>query len=145
MIGTLRQQPVDKGVVDAIGRKHRFGDALRRVLVEIEAGGAEREIEIGDHRIEHEIARDGKGDIVCNRRGADAALGADNRDDAAHRFGVGRGEQAADRARDLERTDRRDQIVADAAPHQFAIERDVVHAADDDHACLRVAHRCRAH
>ena len=51
MIGTFRQQPIDKGVVDAIGRKYRFGDALRRVLVEIEAGGAEREIEVGDHRI----------------------------------------------------------------------------------------------
>ena len=28
--------------------------------------------------------------------------------------------------------DRRDQIIADAAPHQLAIERDVVHAPDDD-------------
>jgi hypothetical protein len=67
MVGTFGEQPVDKGVIDAVGRKHRFGDALRRVLVEIEAGGAEREIEVGDHRIEHEIAGDGKSDIVRNR------------------------------------------------------------------------------
>ena len=52
----------------------------------------------------------------------------------------GRGEQAADRAHDLQRADRRDQIVTDAASHQFAIERDIVHA-DDDHASLRVAYR----
>ena len=49
----LDKQPVDKGVIDAVGREHRFGNALRRVLVEIEAGGAEREIEIGHDRVEH--------------------------------------------------------------------------------------------
>ena len=117
MIGALRQQAVDEGGVDAIGREHRVGDALRRILVEVEAGGAEGEIEIGDHRIELQVARDRPGDVVGDGRGADAALGADHRDDAPDRLGVGRGEQPADRAHDVERADRRDQIVADAAAH----------------------------
>ena len=37
------------------------------------------------------------------------------------------------------RADRRDQVVADAAAHQFAIERDVVDAADHDDAGAGVA------
>ncbi len=52
MIGALRQQTVDEGAVDAVGREHRIGDALRRVLIVIEAGGAEGQVEIGYHRIE---------------------------------------------------------------------------------------------
>ncbi len=139
MIGALRQQAVDEGGVDAVGRKHRFGDALRRILIEIEAGGAEREIEIGHHRIEHQVARERERDIVGDGGGADAALGADHGDDAADRLGIGRREQSAHRAHDLQGADRRDQIVADAAPDQLAIERDVVHAADDDDAGAGVA------
>ena len=77
MIGAFRQQPVDEGVVDAIGREHRVGDALRRVLVVVEAGGAEAEIEIGHHGVELEVARDRPGDIVGDGGRADAALGAD--------------------------------------------------------------------
>ena len=72
-------------------------------------------------------------------RGADAALGADHRDDAADRLGVGRGKQAADRAHDVERADRRDQVVADAAAHQLAIEQHVVVPADHDHAGAGIA------
>jgi hypothetical protein len=136
VISAFRQQPINEGSVDAVGRKYRFGDALRRVLVEIEAGGTECKIKIGNDRIEHEIAGDGESHIVGDRRGADAAFRAHDRDDAPDRLGVRRREQAADRAHGLQRAHRRDQIIADAAPHQFAIERDVVHAADDDHARL---------
>ena len=108
MVGAFRQQAVDEGGVDAIGREHRVGDALRRVLIVVEAGGAEGEVEIGDDRIEREIARDRPGDVVGDGGGADAALGADDGDDAADRLGVGRREQAADRAHDVDRADRRD-------------------------------------
>ena len=86
-----------------------------------------------------EIARDRPGDVVRDGGGADAALGADHGDDAADRLGVGRREQAADRAHDVDGADRRDQIVADAAPRQFAIERHVVDAADHDDARAGVA------
>ena len=139
MIGALRQQAVDEGGIDAVGREHRLGDALRRILIEIETGGAEGKIEIGHDRIEHEVARDREGDVVGDGRRADAALGADHGDDAADRLGVRRREQSADGAHDLQHADRRNQIIADAAPHQLAIERDVVHAADDDDARAGVA------
>src|SRR6185312_16883991 len=52
VLGALRQQAVDEGGVDAVGRKHRVGDALRRVLIVIEARGAERQVEVGDDRVE---------------------------------------------------------------------------------------------
>ena len=139
MIGTFGEQPIDECRIDTVRREHRFSDALRRILIEIETGGAERKIEIGHDRIEIEVARDGEGDIVRDGGGADAALGPDHRDDAADRLGVRRREQSADRAHDLQRADRRDQVIAHAAPHQLAIERDVVHGADDDDARAGVA------
>ncbi len=92
-----------------------------------------------DHGIELEVARDRPGDVVGDGRRADAALGADDRDDASDRLGVGRGEQPADRAHHVERADRRDQVVADAAAHQLAIEHDVVEPADHDDARAGVA------
>ncbi len=51
----------------------------------------------------------------------------------------GEREQPADRAHDVDGADRRDQIVADAAPRQLAIERHVVDAADHDHARAGIA------
>ena len=102
MVGAFGQQAVDESGVDAVGREHRFGDALRRILIEIEAGGAERQIEIGHDRVELEIVRDREADIVGDGGGADAALGADHGDDAADRLGVGRRKQSAHRAHDLQ-------------------------------------------
>ena len=141
MIGALRQQPVDKGIIDAVGGKHRFGDALGRVLVEVEAGGAEREIEIGHDRVEDLVARYRKGNVVGHSGGADAAFSPDHGDDPADGLGVGCGKQATDRTHDLKSTDRRDQIIADAAPHQLTIEPYIVHAPDDDNPRGGIADR----
>ena len=66
VIGAFREQPIDEGVIDPIGRKYRFRNSLRRVLVEVEAGRAKGEIEIGHDCVEHEVARDGKGNIVSD-------------------------------------------------------------------------------
>ena len=129
-----------KAVSTPIGREHRVGDALRRILVVVEAGGAEGEVEIGDDGIQRQIARDRPGDIVRDGGCADAALGADDGDDPADGLGFRRREQAANRAHHVERVDRRDHVVADAAAHQFAIERDVVDAADHDDAGSGIAH-----
>ncbi len=86
-----------------------------------------------------EIAGDRPADIVRDGGRADAALGADHRDDAADRLGVGRREQPAHRAHDVDGADRGDQIVADAAPRQLAVKRHVVDAADHDHPGAGVA------
>ena len=73
---------------------------------------------------------------------ADAALGADDRDDSPHRFGIRRREQAADGPHDVDRADRRHQIVAHAATRQLAIEPDIVDTARGrSRACPR--HRLR--
>ena len=72
--------------------------------------------------------------------GADAALGADDGDDAADGLGLRRRKQVADRAHHVDRADWRDDIVADAAPHQLAVQHDVVDAADHDDAGAGVAH-----
>ena len=90
VVAAFRQQPVDQGGVDAVGREHRLGDALRRVLVVVEPGGAEAEVEVGDDRGRAELGGEVPGEIVGDGRGADAALGADHRDDAAERLGAGR-------------------------------------------------------
>ena len=103
MVGAFRQQAVDEGGIDAVGREHRVGDALRRILVVVEPGGAEGEVEIGDHGIQRQVARDRPGHVVGDGRCADAALGADDGDDAADRLGFRRREQAADRAHHVER------------------------------------------
>ena len=141
VIRAFRQEPIDEGVIDAIGRKDRFRNSLRRVLVEIESRGAEGEVEIGHHRVEHQVARNGKGNVVGDGRGADAAFGADDRDDATDGLGVRGREQTTHGAHDLKRADRRNQIIADAASHQLAIERYIIHPPDDDDARGGVTHR----
>jgi hypothetical protein len=39
MIGAFREQTVDEIDVDAVRGEHRVGNALRRILVEVQAGG----------------------------------------------------------------------------------------------------------
>ena len=51
--------------------------------------GHDYELEYGTNRVEMHVACDRPGDVVCHRGGADAALGADHRERAADRFGVG--------------------------------------------------------
>src|SRR3981081_2494024 len=96
-----------------IGRENRVGDALQRILVVVETGGAEGEVEIDDDGIKLEIARDRPGDVVGNGGGADAALGADDGDDAADGDRLRRREQAADRAHYIKGLDRSDDVVVD--------------------------------
>ena len=126
------EQAVEEDVVEPLGRVDRLGDALRRILVEVEAGGAEGEVEIGDDDVVLEIAGDRPGDVVGDHRGADAALAADEGDGAAERLGRAIDVELADRLDDAHEVDRDDEILADAAPHQLAVELDVVDVADDD-------------
>ncbi|MNX91202.1 hypothetical protein D3C86_1232750 [compost metagenome] len=59
--------------------------------------------------------------------------------DGATNEGLGRvGEQAANGRDQLQGLNRRDQILADAAPHQLAEQQDVVGGPDDDHLGPRV-------
>ena len=65
-------------------------------------------------------------------RGADAALGADEGVDVADRLGVRIVVEIGDRLHELQRRDRLDQVFADAALQQIAIEHDVVGVPDHD-------------
>ena len=140
MVRAFRQQSVNERIVDTVRRKHRVGDTLWRILVVVETSSTERQIEIGNNRIEREIAADGPCDIVCHGRSADAALGADDRDNPADRLGIRRREQAADRPHNVESANRADQVLAHAAPCQATIERDIIDAANDDHPGAGVAY-----
>ena len=140
MVVAFRHQTLDERAVGPFVGKHRVGDALQRILVVVEAGGAERKVEVDDHRIQRQVARDRPCHVVGDGGGADAALGADDRDDPTDRDGFGRREQAADGADHIERRNRPDHVIADAAPYEFAIGRDIVIAADHDHARSGVAY-----
>ncbi len=140
MIGALRQQPVNEIGVDTLGRENCVRNTLRGVLVVIQTSRAEGEIQIGNDSIQTEIACDGPGQVMGNGRGADATLGTDYRDDAAERLGIrSRRIQAADRANDVDRADRSDQIFADSTPNQLTVEHHIVDPAHDDDARAGVA------
>ena len=139
VIGAFRQQALDEIGVDALWREHRIGDALRGILVEVEACGPETEVKVGNHRIELQVASDRPGDIVSDGGRPDAALGPDHGNDPPHRLGIRRRIQSADRPHDIQRADRRDQVVADAAPGQLAVKQHIVLATDDQHAAAGVA------
>ena len=89
LVAALGEQPVDQHGVDAIGGEHRFRDALRRILIVVEPGGSERQIEIGDDRGHLGDRGQAPGQIVGDGGGADAALGADDRDHPPERLRAG--------------------------------------------------------
>ena len=138
-VGAFRQQALHEGGVRPFRLEDRIGDALDRILVVVEAGGAEGKVEIDHDGIEREIAGDRPGHVVRDGGGADAALGADHGDDAADGHGLGGRVKTADCAHHVDRLDRSGHVVADAAPHQFTIRRDVVGVADHDDAGSCVA------
>ena len=61
-------------------------DALQRVLVEVETGGAEWQVEVGQNRAGLHPLGQGPGQIVGERRGANAAPGDIERGMAAGFF-----------------------------------------------------------
>ncbi len=139
IVAAFREQAVDEIAVEPVRREDRLGDALRRILVEVEAGRSEGDVEIDDDRCRRELARDRPGEVVRDGRCADAALGADDRDGAADRLRARRVKQVRDRLDDVQGVDGRDQVVAHAAAREFAVEQHVVDVADDEHLRARVA------
>ena len=91
LVGALGQQAIEERRIDALGRRQGFGNAHAGFLVEVQAGGAEGEVEIGDDRIGGIGARDEPADIVSDGARPDATLGADEGNDAADRLGLGVG------------------------------------------------------
>src|SRR5215471_6841257 len=140
IVRAFRQEPIHEGGINPVWREYRIGDSLRWVLIEIETGRAERQIEIRHDGIELQVARNGPRDIVGDRGSANATLGADNGNHAADRLGIGGTEQSANPAYDIEWPNRSDEVFADAASDQLAVEHDVIEPTDDNDAGPRVAH-----
>jgi hypothetical protein len=84
------------------------------ILVEIDIRRAERQVHVGDDNLGLEQGRNGPGDVVSNRRGADAALGADKGDGAAKRFGFRIDEQRGDDIHQVGDGHRRDHVFRNA-------------------------------
>ena len=133
MVAALGEQPVDQHGVDPFRSEHRLGDALGRVLIVVQSGGSERQIEVGDDRRHFGQRGESPRQVVSDRRGADAALGADDRDHPPERLRARHAEQLGHRLDEVHDAKRRHQIFADPARDQLAIENDVVELAEDDH------------
>ena len=73
MLADFHEQAVEENVVETFRRGQRIGHALAGLFVEVEAAGAERQVEIDDGRIDLEFLGDAPADIVRQRGGADAA------------------------------------------------------------------------
>ncbi len=140
MLAALDQQPVEQHVVQALGRGQRVGDALGGLLVEIQAHGAERQVEIDHRGVDMQLLGDAPADIVRQGGGAGTATGADKghhpADRARRRIEI----KAGDRLDDLQRRQRCHQIFRGAAAHQFAVQLHVIDAADHHHLGGGIAH-----
>ncbi len=131
-VAALGQHPIDERGVDTVGVEHGVRNALQRILIEIERGRAEGEVEIGDDRGHLGDRRKRPGQVVRNRRSADTALCPHHPDQPAERFGAGRAEEFGDCAQEIDDVDRRYEIFVDAARHELAIKNDIVRPAKDD-------------
>ena len=133
MVAALGEKPLDQHGVDPFRGEHRLRDALGRVLIVIQSCGSERQIEVGDDRRHFGQRRESPRQVVSDRRGADATLGADDRDHPSQRLRARHAEQLGHRLDEVHDAKRRHQIFADPAGDQLAIENDVVELAEDDH------------
>ncbi len=143
MIGAFRQQAIGERRCRRAGREHGLSDALRRILTcESRRRGAEGEIEVGDHQSScRSRAIDQR--RYCGRGWRRRRRPWFSGHMATMRptgLASGRREQAADRAPDGAMVwTGADHVVGNAAADQFAIEHDVVEAADHDDARAGVA------
>ena len=143
LLACPHQKPLKQQIVEAFRGEQRIGDALDRILVEIEAGGAEGEIEIDQRGGDADLGGQRPGEIVRDRGRTAAALGAGEGEHLADRLGFRRRVEIGDRLDHLHRVKRGHQVLADALADQFAIERDVVGAADHDDLGRRIADACQ--
>ena len=89
MLRALGQQAIEENLVKPLRRKDGLGNALGRILIEIDVRRAIGQVEIGQDRLGREQVGDAEGAIMGDRRGPDPALGANEGDGAAKRLGVG--------------------------------------------------------
>ena len=133
MVAALGEQPVHQHRVDAFRGEHRLGDSLGRVLIVVQSGSSEREIEVGDDGGHLGNRGQAPRQIVSDRRCPDSPLGADDRDHPPKGLGALHAEQLGHRLDEVDDAKRRHQIFADPARDKLSIENDVIELAKDDH------------
>ncbi len=139
MFGAHRQKAIEQHLVEPLRCLQGVGDALHGILIEVEAGGAEGEIEIGDDDVRAQRLRKDPGDVVADRRGADTALGAGEGKHVADRVGARIVVEPGQALHEIERRDWSHEVLRHATLQELAIENDVVHGADNDHLRALIA------
>ena len=110
MVGGLAHQTIEHGRISLARGTDGIGDAVRRILVEVEAGGAEGQIDVEDQHVLAQMLADGPGDVVRDGRSPGAALGRDEADGPADRRSTFGGKQVGDGVDDRLRAGRHDQV-----------------------------------
>jgi hypothetical protein len=139
VLGALGQQAIEQHFVEPLRAGQCVRDALHGILVEVEPGCAESEVEIGDHHVGAQRFRERPRRVVADRRRADATLRSDECEHVTDRIGRRVVVEIGDALHQLNRLNRHDEILADTALQQFAIEDHVVDVADDDDLGAAVA------
>ena len=125
--------------VDAIRGEHRLCNALRRILIVVEARGSKSQIEIGDDRRHLRNRREAPRQIVGDGGGSNSPLGANDRDHTPKGLRAGHREQLGYRLDEVDDAERRHQIFADPTRHQLPVENDVIELAENDDLGPRIA------
>ena len=111
MLAALDQSRSSRTSSSRSGATERIGNALAGLVVEIQAQGAERQVEIHDRGVDVQLLGDAPADIMGDGGGAGAAAGADKGDDPADRGGAGIEIEPGDHFDQLQRRQRRHQIL----------------------------------
>ncbi|MCY1291886.1 hypothetical protein D9M70_410900 [compost metagenome] len=143
VVGAFGQQPVKEHLVQALWRKHRFGNALRRILVEIDVGRAIGKVEIGENGLGREEAGDAPGAIVRDHRRTATALCTDEGDASAQGLGIRVDEDRRNGGENVRHRHRCDHVFGNAVADELAIEPDIIVFADENHLGARVADLCK--
>ena len=64
VVGTFDEQTVEQHIVEAFRCHQSVGDALSRIMIEVETSGAESEVEVGDDHIFVHARRNAPTDIM---------------------------------------------------------------------------------
>ncbi len=139
MLGALGQQAVEEDLVEALRREDGLGDALGRVLIEIDIGRAIGQVEIGEDGFGRKQVEMPQAQLWAMVEEPTPPLAPMKAIAAPSGSASGSTKIVAIAAMMSGIRDGLDHIFGNAVADQVAIERDVVVVADDDDLGRRVA------
>src|SRR5690606_3971877 len=105
-VRALHEQAIQKDVVETLGRGQRVRDTLGRVLIEVEARGAEGQVEVRDDDVFIHAGGNAPADIVRDGAGTRTPFGTDEGNGAADGRCIGVDIEARNRLDDTHRMKR---------------------------------------